>query len=274
MKKIFLILCVVFVIAACKDKKVPEGAIAKVGDKYITQARFDEKAALVEDSYRKYLNTDFGKKSLLEAVIREDLIKADARGKKIAESEEYKKEIIQLEEEMQKRLASAKEELLAKMWHEQLVLSGALNVTEDEIKAYNRKYPYEVTIKAILFDDAEKAAVVLRELRASPSRVTEFAKRYSIDPAVKEKDGEVVTFMPGEFLPEIEVIASNVPTGSVQGFVKTARGFYVFVKASENRLTYNQAKDRVRRVLEQKKFDEYLGKLTEVYKVEVYEKND
>ena len=83
-----------------------------------------------------------------------------------------------------------------------------------------------------------------------------------------------VTFMPGEFLPEIEVIAANSSVGSVQGFIKTAFGFHIIMKTGEKRLSKEEAAPRIRAVLEKKRLDKILESLQSKYEVVIYDKNE
>ena len=80
--------------------------------------------------------------------------------------------------------------------------------------------------------------------------------------------------MPGEFIPELEVIAANSSTGTVQGFVKTAQGFHIIMKTGERRLHLQEAAPRIRTILENKKKDALLETLQNKYKVIIYEQND
>ena len=79
--------------------------------------------------------------------------------------------------------------------------------------------------------------------------------------------------MPGEFIPEIEVIAANSPSGSVQGFIKTSQGFHIIMKVKEKRLSLKNAKERIEQILRLQKEDAALNALKNKYEVFVYEKN-
>ena len=80
--------------------------------------------------------------------------------------------------------------------------------------------------------------------------------------------------MPGEFIADLEVIAANSPTGSVQGFVKTSQGFHIIMKTGERKLSLKEAAPRIRSVLENQKMDALLQNLQTKYKVVFYEQNN
>ena len=122
-----------------------------------------------------------------------------------------------------------------------------------------------MTIKQIIVDNAQTADQVLRTLKAYPSRWKEMERQYSTAPEALKQ----FSFMPGEYLDNIAVIAANSPSGKPQGFFKTAQGFHIIMKTGEERLTYNQAKERIRQILEKQKMDAYLNSLKSKYRVEV-----
>ena len=154
--------------------------------------------------------------------------------------------------------------------YDELREKGDTAVTDEEISAYYEKYPYQMTIKQIIIDNAQTADQVLRALKSSPRRWKELDRQYSIAPeSLKE-----LSFMPGEYLPEIEVIAANSPTGSVQGFFKTSQGFHIIMKTSDKRLSRKDAEPRIRQVLENKKLDNLLNTLKNKYEVVKYKKSE
>ena len=162
--------------------------------------------------------------------------------------------------------------LLGRLWEETLQEKGISSVTDEEIAAYYDKYPYEMTIKQIIIPDAQTADAVWRELKRSKSRWKELERQYSKAP--EQSKGKEITFMPGEFIPELEVIAANSPTGSVQGFVKTAQGFHIIMKTREKRLSLKEAAPRIRTILENQKIDAALNALQNKYKVVIYEQDE
>ena len=119
-------------------------------------------------------------------------------------------------------------------------------------------------------DNAQTADQVLRALKASPSRWKELERQYSSAPETLK----TLSFMPGEYLTDIEVIAANSPAGSVQGFFKTAQGFHIIMKTNEKRLSRKEAEPRIREVLENKKLDNVLESLKNKYEVVIYEKSE
>lgn len=248
--------------AGCKEEKPaakahPSNALANVGGVFITQKDFDN-AVIDETLNRKYLETSFGKNALINALVREQLIQQASLKSGSAQSEEFIKTITDIQNDFSKRLEETKKEVATKIWIDSLRNKGEISVTEDEIKDYHKKYSYEMTIRQMLLTDPDTANLVLRELKATNNsnrekRFIELAKRYSIDLDDVSTDGKQFTFMPGEFLPEIENASANSSSGLVQGFFKTSRGFHIIYKAGEKKITLKDARDRIKNILEKKK---------------------
>lgn len=278
MKKLAIILSLTFFIFGCEkeeqQKKAaaprPENAIAKVGEHYITETDLENQIKINDGSYRKFLRSNFGKDSLLSVMVREALIHKDAAATDVAQSNEYKKIISDAERDLALQLEQIKERALIDAWYSTLKEKGITAVTDEEIAAYHKKYPYEISMRVMTTAKADDASAIVRELRAVSSsnkekRFNELAKMFSTAP-----NSDVISFIPGEFLPEIENAAANSPSSSVQGFFKTARGFTIIYKKNEQKISLKDAKERIRVILEQKKLDAYLQEISSKYNVEVY----
>ncbi|GHT41566.1 putative peptidyl-prolyl cis-trans isomerase [Bacteroidia bacterium] len=276
-KLIAAFLCFIFFAAGCKKEEVennrPEDALAGVSGVYIMQGDVDDIVAAQLPAEQKYLKTSFGQEGVLDILVKEQLMLADARGNNMEENPVYKKAIEDMESDFRLRLNEAKKNNLLKIWRDTLREKGVISVSQQEIDDYYKKYKYEMTIRQMLIPDAQTAELVLRELKASSSkeaRFIELAKKYSVDPQADMEKGQLYTFIPGEYLPEIENAAANSAAGSVQGFIKTKRGFHIIYKVKESGITKKDAQDRIIRIIENQKLDDYMNGIVEKYKVEVY----
>ena len=234
----------------------------------VTDDDIQERMRFLSKQDTDFAKTPIGKQNLAQIVMREKLIQADALAQGLDKSPDYQKLItekrLQLDEIYRHYLQQALEEL----WYEKLRQSGELQVSQEEIDAYYKKYPYEMTVQQIIVDNAETADQVLRALKRAPGRWKELSKKYNMAPqAIRDAK---FTFMPGEFLPDIEVIAANSSHGSVQGFIKTAFGFHIIMKTGEKRLSKKEAAPRIETVLENKKADKILENLQNKYEVMIY----
>ncbi len=277
MKKFIFPLLSVFLICACNSDKqeqavsAEEGVMAMVSGEPITQEYFLKEADNLDEDFKKFIAAPIGRENFLNYLINEKLLIKAAKDSGLEKNPQYIKEIADIEKEQQERLAKAKEYALNRLLMQKLYDEGTISVTEEEMKAYHDKYPYQIYLLEILLDDAKEAADVTRAIRNAKTKQTfqNAVRQFSKDPVSKKNKGELAPFIPGEYLPQIEVAAANTPAYQVQGFIKTPRGFHIIMKTGEEKLTYKKAKDRIKQILEKQKLDAYLQSLKDKYGVEV-----
>lgn len=264
------------ILCACEKTPLNNNAqsgdvLATVAGEPITTTDFETEASSLDDSFQKYLDTDIGRENFLNYLINEKLIIKAAKDNGLENDPQYIKEIKDIEDQQKRSLEKAKDYSLSRLMAQKLYDDGTIAVSEEEIKAYYDKYPYQIYLMEIVLQDAKEAADVTRAIRNSKTKQTfqDAVKRFSKDPVSKQNKGELPPFIPGEYLPQIEVAAANTPAYQVQGFIKTPRGFHIIMKTGEEKLSYNKAKDRIKEILERQKMDAYLNSLKGKYGVEV-----
>ncbi len=286
MKKGLLFICTVLLVVACHKEESSQpaantpapaveqeiAAAVRAGKETITPQDIQAALDLLSDKDRKFAQTSMGHQNLLQILLREKLIAADAKANKLEQNEGYQELLAKKRAQLDAIYDEYAAQLLENLWYETQREKGLISVSDEEIKEYYKKYPYEMTVKQIILDNAETADQVLRTLKRSPSKWKDMSRQYSIAPEVIRDNS--FSFMPGEFLPEIEVIAANSSNGSVQGFIKTGQGFHIIMKTSEKRLSRTEAEPRIRAVLEQKKLDKVLEDLQNKYEVIIYDKTE
>ncbi|MBR2865045.1 MAG: peptidylprolyl isomerase [Elusimicrobiaceae bacterium] len=283
MKKFLFLLLTISLLTAC-DKAPQEPAraaaaesqpsakemvVAEVGPVQITQAQLENRLALLPEEDQEFAKTNIGRKNFIQLLVREELAALDAKEEELDKQDFYLTALEDKREQLKEIYQDFSKDLLNRMWEEHLLKSGVIAVTDQEIADYFDKYPYEMTIKQIIIADAETADAVLRELKRSKKRWRELERQYSKAP--QQSQNQEISFMPGEFIAELEVIAANTPTGSTQGFVKTSQGFHIIMKTGERRLKLKEAAPRIRTILENQKMDSALNALQKKYKVVIYE---
>jgi parvulin-like peptidyl-prolyl isomerase len=248
-----------------------DDTLALVGAMPITQTDFDTRTVGMDKEFKDFIKTPAGRENFLNFLINERLLYTAAADNKIEQSKEFISEMEKIQKEQETAFEEHRRYLMGKLLTEKLQKSGVLAVKEEEVRAYHRKYPYQITIAHILMSDPQKAAAVMREAGAARTLANfgELVRKFSIAPNTKKDDGVLTPFIPGEYLPEIEVAAANTPAMQVQGFIKTPLGFHIIMKVKEESLSYNNAKDRITAILEKQKMDEYLNTLKQRYPVEV-----
>ena len=279
MKNIIIIL-IILTLAACAPKQDNtqeqeiynnSPVLAYVDNKPITQEDFDKAANNLDDGFKKFVNTKSGRANFLSFLISEKLLLTDAVNRKLDKTPEYQQEITALEEAQKNALETAKNFALRRLLLENLTQDGTLGVSEEEIKNYYKKYPYEITIRQLIISDPQKAATVMREMRnvRTVSRFADYARQYSEEPLSRKSGGEMQPFIPGEYLPQIEIPAANSKLMEIQGFITTAQGNHIIMKVAETRLTYKDAKERIKMILENQKLDNYLNSLNKKYNISI-----
>lgn len=246
--------------------------VAQVGPESITQVQVEQRLRQLDQEDFNFASSSTGQRNFLQLLVREKLAALDAKAHGLDKSDEYLTALEDKREELHALYQTYAQQLLLHLWEDYLQESGTLQITDEEIESYYKKYPYEMKIKQIILPDAQTADDVWRELKHNKNRWKELERRYSIAP--QRSHGQEITFMPGEFMSELEDIAANSPTGSVQGFVKTTQGFHIIMKTGERRLSLKDAAPRIRSVLENQKLDTLLQDLQTKYKVVFYEQNN
>lgn len=249
----------------------PEDVAVRVGDTFVTQADVAARQKFLTEEEKAFVQTPVGRQNLVQIITREKLIEADAKSNLLDQNSGYQKLLAEKREELDKIYADYAAQLLERFWYEEQTKEhGPAEVTEKEMKEYFEKYPYEMTIKQIIVDNAQTADQVLRTLKGHPSQWNTMSRQYSIAP----EELKTISFMPGEYLDNLEVVAANSPTGKVQGFFKTPQGFHIIMKTGEKRLKWEEARPRIYQVLENQKIDRLLDSLKIKYEVIIYDKNE
>lgn len=277
MRKIFPLLLIAFAFVSCKPKQAPaqaapEEVLAKVGKYTITKEEYNERIKEVSQRAQNYLSTESGKKQFLEILIREKIILNAAADSDITQNHDFIAEMQTAKQEMEKRYQEFHDYMITKMWLEEMSAMPVMQVTEDEIKAYYNKYPYETTVRHILMANPQKASQLLKTIKNGRDFET-LAKTHSIDYETASAGGKVKPFIYGEFLPELEEAVYGMQTDKVEGVFKSKFGYHIILKEKRRKLTYSQAKDRILLILEKQKLDNYLQLLTTKYQVEVLDEN-
>ena len=163
MKNIIIILTIL-TLAACAPKQDNtqeqeiynnSPVLAYVDNKPITQEDFDKAANNLDDGFKKFVNTKSGRANFLSFLISEKLLLTDAVNRKLDKTPEYQQEITALEEAQKNALETAKNFALRRLLLETLTQDGTLGVSEEEIKNYYKKYPYEITIRQLIISDPD-----------------------------------------------------------------------------------------------------------------------
>jgi parvulin-like peptidyl-prolyl isomerase len=265
MKRLLPLACAALALLACKgqDGKI----VARVGSEKITENYLQEKFMEISPAAQAYLSTKPGRRQFLDVLIHERLMLLAAKKSRVASGSDYKDRVKQKEAEMRQNFSDYKDFMLTKMWVEDM-RDNELKVSDAEVEEYYQQHPYKVTLAHILLPSYEEAEKVMRKIKAGAD-FERTAKEYSLD----KEAVRLPPIMYGEFMPELEDMAFKMRVGDLQGIVKTPLGFHIIKKLAQETADKASSLERVRKILEKKKFDSYLAKFQEKAKVEVLDEN-
>lgn len=262
---LIVITCCLILFSCQKKEREKEKIIARVGNTYITESYLNEK--IIESGEFEYLKTKIGRKQFLDILINERLLKLAAQNSDLADSSEYKNEVKRIEDEFKKRLEEYKSILLTRMWLEK-VKKERIKITDKEVDDFIAKYPYMVSFEQAITIDYETAQVIFKSLK-SGMLFDKISSKYTNNPDVVFNKISSVIY--GELMDELNDVVFKLKVGEVGGIIKTNLGYHVIKKTSHTKLdaANPRVKERVKKVLEKKIFDEYLAELEKKYSVEV-----
>ena len=274
-------------LAGCGGNKVPEGAIAAVGDGVVTQDQFEAIWQQAEAQYkaRKIAfptegTADYSsvKASIVSYLVQNELLKQKAADMGVSvttkEFDKYMTQIVQqaggqakldaLLKKQNMTAAQARDAIKAQMLTQkvQQKVMESIKISDADIKAYyedpknKRQFIASETVEARHILNPSKAKVLaarkLLEADDSDANWKAVAAKYSMDPGSKDKGGNLGAFPKGRMMPEFEKVAFGIKPGTLSAPVKTQWGWHVIEVTKKNppsNVTYEQAKSMIEQQL-------------------------
>ncbi|HIC43156.1 MAG TPA: peptidylprolyl isomerase [Sulfurimonas sp.] len=267
MKKIILALAAAGAVYA--------GTIATVNDKNITDVEVQE--VLMQGTQGRFNQLPPEKKielsqKVIEGLISQELVYADAKKTGVLNSAEYKAELAKVLERVKVQLAS-------KVWEKRQF--EKVKVSEKEIKAYYKNHPEEFSEKLkvrashILVKTQVEAESVTKELKglkdgALNAKFAELAKAKSTGPS-GPKGGDLGYFGQGQMVPAFNDTVFKMKKGELtKNAVKTQFGYHVILvtdKQEAKNLPYKEVKGFIEQKLKVEIFKERMqSKMLELKK--------
>ncbi|AWI07536.1 peptidylprolyl isomerase [Clostridium drakei] len=245
------------------DNKV----LAVVNGKEITQVDLDSTIKRFPNERQGYLQTEAGKKQLLEEIISFELIYNYAKDNNMENDSDY---IAQLE--------MAKKEILTQTAIAKVMQQ--VSVEDKEVEDYynankeNFKDPETVSAKHILVESEEKAKEVAEEINGGMD-FEDAAQKYSSCPS-KEQGGNLGKFGRGQMVPEFEEAAFALEIGTLSVPVKTQFGYHLIKVEDKSKgaiKSFEEVKNSIKsRLLQERqsfKYTQLNKELREKYDVEI-----
>jgi peptidyl-prolyl cis-trans isomerase SurA len=275
MKRIHILIVLFFIVPVCLGAQVVDRIAAIVNGEMICLSELEKLSALIAREVEKSnpgMNeaerTKVVQEKVLDQLISQKLLDQEAKRLKIEVS---KKEIEQAIEEVQKRNAFSRRELVAilknegftmETYREQIArdmkkgrlieyeIRSKINITDDEIKEYYVKNMAKPDIKEgiriqqiFLAVPPESGEEKIHELQNLAKNILEslqkggdfgtLAQQYSQDLSAPA-GGDLGFFQKGELLPALEEAAYRLKDGEVGPLIKSQLGFHI-IKVLEKR---------------------------------------
>lgn len=260
-------------------KKEGKVVVARAGSIEITREDFANEMIRFPADYQTYLATQEGRKQLLDLLLRERILLERAKKSNIEKREEVRKILDEYEERMRLEEKSFRKNLILREFVRDLK-DTELRITDPEIKLYYEENkedfqkPRQVTASHILCATKEKAEVALKRVNRGEdfSRV---AEELSVDSSARV-GGRIGEISKGDYpdLPEFERTLFSMKSGKISGIVKTRMGYHIIKKTGEvslPSLSFDAAAKEIYKLLEKKKFDEWIEKAKAEKKIWVNE---
>lgn len=235
--------------------------LAVVNGLEISQKDLDETIKRFPEDRRAYIDTDLGRKQLLDQIISFELMY------------NYGKELnLESEQEFLVQLERMKKELLTQMSINKVLSEVTIN--EEEVENYYEtnkdlfKEGESVKAKHILVDTFEECDNIASEIKAGLN-FEEAAQKYSKCPS-NANGGDLGTFTRGRMVPEFEEAAFKLNIGEISEPVKTQFGYHLIKVEEKNEAiikSFDEVKDLIwNNLLQEKQNKKYLDKTEELKK--------
>lgn len=262
MKKIFICLFLALLVISCAKKDDGKVLATIDGDK-ITLQEFNKELDKIPMNMKMLVASESGKKNYLDRlVVKKLLLKEAAKAK------------IESEKDFQERVNDIKEQLLIETLLKKKITADT-QMSEDDVKKYYEDHKEEfrkdreINTRHILLKTEEEAKQVQSKLQKGED-FTELAKKYSIDPNVRQSGGEIGFQPKGSLIPEYESAAFKLTkVGQVSGIVKTQFGYHIIRLEGVKPPSYvplEEVKDFIKQKNAQEKQKEVLEKYIEELK--------
>lgn len=250
------------ILAMAAAAAVYAGTVVTVNGKNITEAEVQE--VLMQGTQGRFEQLPAEKQNelsqrVIDGLISQELIYADAKKEGVLKSTEYKQELAKVMERVEVQLAS-------KVWEKRQF--DKVKVNEKDIKAYYSAHPEEFSEKEkvrashILLKTEAEAKDVIKELSsvkgaALNTKFAEVAKSKSTGPSAP-KGGDLGFFAEGQMVPSFNEAAFAMKKGEMTKTpVKSQFGYHVILVTDKQ-----EAKDLA--------FDEVKGFIEQKLKVEAF----
>lgn len=191
------------------------------------------------------LDNPQGREIVLEQLISNKLLLADARKNLYEHSPEFKAQLEKVKEDLLVHFAMTK------------TLEAVKPVTDEEAKAYfdghKERFVSGESVNAshILVDSEEKAQSLLADIRAGKTSFEDAARQHSSCPS-SENGGNLGEFTRGQMVPEFDTAVFAMEVGEISEPVKTQFGYHLIKLNAKNSATpyeFAEIKEQIKQMM-------------------------
>ncbi|MDR2351410.1 MAG: peptidylprolyl isomerase [Endomicrobium sp.] len=258
-------------LSACKKD---ETFVIKVGNKKITENDLNDKLSVTSTNFQKFAATPIGRKHFFDLVVQQSVVIEAAKKSGIEKQAEFKKALKDFKNKQRKQLTDHKDGLLMDIYLKEI--REKIKASDNEIQNYYNENksifekPIAYTVRHILVLDKETAQNAYKKLK-NGAKFEQIAKEVSKD-TTAQNGGLLGPVKQGELVPEFEAVALKLKNNEMSEIIETCYGFHIIFKLSEQKLShisFDDAKENIKRILEKDKFDTWYNKEKENLGVEV-----
>lgn len=243
------------------EKKV----LAKVEDTIITDEHLNILINQYPENKREYFKKEKGKKSLLDNIIKNELLYYYGKELNIDNNEEFKKEIERYSKELIIQIMMKK-------------IIGNVDITEEYANEYyllnQDKFidGEKIAAKHILVETKEEALKIKQNIEENIISFEDAALKYSMCPSCMH-GGSIGSFERGKMYPEIDEVAFSAEINKITNPVKTEMGFHLILvedKKVARMRGFEEIKDYLIKKLKQEREQEKLIECIKALKKKFY----
>lgn len=220
-----------------------------------------------------------GGKNMLESLVTKKLVEEDAAAKHVSATDQeveqqfqdFKKTLgpTELQNLTPDKVQNLKDDLKFNILLRKAIMA---KIPENEIQNFYNKNQdglSEVELSAIVVADENQAKAISAELNQGKDFGT-LAGQFSIDPAGRQRGGFVGYVPKGQLeqlSPALAQAAFALNVGQVSEPIKTPKGYYL-LKVTNKKITFDQVKDEVERLMASERAKSYIDDLRDKAKID------
>lgn len=269
LKLLFSISLFIFIFSCSQQPK--DEVIIKAGSAKLTKKELQEDLKTLPPQAKIFLSSPDGINRLKDELIKREVLYAEAKGKDLSKSEEFKR-----------RVEEFKKITLINMLLEEEI-KKVQQVTEKDAKDYYEKNkdqfikPNEIRLSQIVVKSEDEAKKVYERVDKGED-FAKIAKEMSKDDKTRTSGGDMGFFKKGQLAQQIESATFSLRKGDVSMPVNLNGKIHIFkvTDVRGNPVEFDQIKGQLIEQLKSKKqqewFNSYIEELKKKHKVEVNEK--